>query len=214
MGRTIGYARVSTTAQDLEVQIEALRAAGCSRIFHDKLSGRTAERPGLKRLQREVEAGDVVLVYKVDRMARSLRDLLNLLFEFRERGVGFRSLNDPIMIDGPVPDDPVAAAMAEAQVQMLGLFAQLERAFIVGRTSAGRAIARRKGVRFGRKPKLTTEQVEQARDLIESGRHTVSSVAQSLHVDRTTLWRHLQRHARVQKGEAPEDGSSEFGPTA
>lgn len=96
--------------------------------------------------------------------------------------IGLRSLHDPINIDGAQGDDPMAQAMAEAQFQMLGVFAQLERAFIVGRTSAGREIAKRKGVKFGRKPKLTEQQLAMARDLLASGNHTVVSVARSMGV--------------------------------
>jgi DNA invertase Pin-like site-specific DNA recombinase len=109
--------------------------------------------------------------------------------------IGLRSLHDPINIDGAQGDDPMAQAMAEAQFQMLGVFAQLERAFIVGRTSAGREIAKRKGVKFGRKPKLTEQQLAMARDLLASGNHTVVSVARSMGVHRATLWRHLEKSA-------------------
>lgn len=187
-----GYARVSTTQQDLEVQIEGLKAAGCATIYQDKLSGKSADRPGLQRLLREVEPGDQVIVFKLDRVARSLRDLLNVTFDLSQRGIGFRSLHDPINIDGDQGDDPMAKAMADAQFQMLGVFAQLERAFIIGRTSAGREIARRKGVKFGRKPSLTAEQVSMARELLASGNHTLAGVAKTLSVHRSTLWRHLE----------------------
>ncbi|MDQ6878312.1 MAG: recombinase family protein [Candidatus Dormibacteraeota bacterium] len=187
-----GYARVSTDAQDLALQIEGLQAVGCTKIYQDKATGKNAERPGLKRLLREVEDGDQVVVYKLDRVARSLRDLLNITFDLGRRGIGFRSLHDPIVIDGGQGDDPMAQAMAEAQFQMIGVFAQLERAFIVGRTSAGREIAKRKGVKFGRKVKLTAEQLTMARDLLGSGNHTLASVAKSLGVHRSTLWRHLE----------------------
>lgn len=202
-----GYARVSTDAQDLDLQVEALHAAGCSKIYQDKLSGRNAERPGLQRLLREVESGDQVVVYKLDRVARSLRDLLNITFDLSQRHIGFRSLHDPINIDGNQGDDPMAQAMADAQFQMLGVFAQLERAFIVGRTSAGREIAKRKGVKFGRKPKLSAEQLAMARDLIASGNHTMASVAKSLGVDRSTLWRHLESPLIVKVGVVEPGGT-------
>jgi DNA invertase Pin-like site-specific DNA recombinase len=195
-----GYARVSTDAQDLELQVEALRGVGCSKVYQDKLSGRSAERPGLQRLLREVEPGDQVVVYKLDRIARSLRDLLNITFDLGQRRIGFRSLHDPINIDGNQENDPMAQAMAEAQFQMIGVFAQLERAFIVGRTSAGREIAKRKGVKFGRKPKLTEQQLAMARDLIATGNHTLASVARSLGVHRATLWRHLESPLMVKVG--------------
>jgi DNA invertase Pin-like site-specific DNA recombinase len=190
-----GYARVNTVDQDLAVQIGELKAAGCGRVYGDKQSGKDTQRPGLKRLLREVQPGDQIVVYKIDRVARSLRDLLNITFDLGQRGIGFRSLHDPINIDGNQGDDPMAQAMADAQFQMLGVFAQLERAFIVGRTSAGREIAMRKGVKFGRKPKLSSEQLAMAHDLLASGDHTLVSVAKTMRVHRATLWRHLEREA-------------------
>ncbi len=196
-----GYARVSTTAQDLAVQVQELERAGCSKIYRDKLSGKNAERPGLKQLQREVQPGDQVVVYKIDRVARSLRDLLNITFELGQNGIGFRSLHDPINIDGH-SDDPMAQAMADAQFQMLGVFAQLERAFIVGRTSAGREFAMaedkrlQRQSRFGRKPKLTAKQLELARSLLKDHDHDLASAAELLGVHRTTLYRYLEQEGK------------------
>lgn len=191
VGMRRGYARVSTTQQDFAIQVEELKAAGCERIYDDKTTGTTLDRPGLKRLMREVQAGDEVLVYKLDRGFRSLRDMLNVLYDLRERSISFRSLHDPINVDGAHESDPVAAAMARAQLQMLGVFAELERAFIVGRTSAGRERAKQSGVKFGRKPKIGAKQVAMARDMLAQDR-TIADVAETLRVHRTTLWRHLE----------------------
>jgi len=196
-----GYARVSTTAQDLAVQVQELERVGCSKIYRDKLSGKNAERPGLKQLRREVQPGDQVVVYKIDRVARSLRDLLNITFELGQKGIGFRSLHDPINIDGH-SDDPMAQAMADAQFQMLGVFAQLERAFIVGRTAAGRefAVAEDKRLkrpsRFGRKPKLSSKQLDLARSLLKDGEHDLAAAAELLGVHRTTLYRYLEHGSK------------------
>jgi len=178
-----GYVRVSTTDQDLALQVDELKAAGCERMYEDKRTGKNADRPGLKRLLREVEPGDVVIVYKLDRMSRSVRDLLNICHDLDGRGVEFRSLNDPI---------DTTTALGRCFFQMVAVFAELERSFIVERTTAGRKVARARGVRFGRKPKLSADQIEMARDLIASGNHTLSSVARSMGVHRATLWRHLE----------------------
>jgi DNA invertase Pin-like site-specific DNA recombinase len=198
-----GYVRVSTTAQDLKVQKAELVAAGVSpdRIYEDKATGKNADRPGLKKLREQVQPGDQVVVYKIDRVARSLRDLLNVAYELGQKGVGFRSLHDPINIDGH-SDDPMAQAMADAQFQMLGVFAQLERAFIVGRTAAGRefAIAEdrrlKRQSRFGRKPKLSAKQLDLARSLLKDGEHDLASAAELLGVHRTTLFRYLEHEGK------------------
>jgi DNA invertase Pin-like site-specific DNA recombinase len=198
-----GYVRVSTTAQDLKVQKAELVAAGVSpdRIYEDKATGKNADRPGLKKLREQVQPGDQVVVYKIDRVARSLRDLLNVTYELGQRGVGFRSLHDPINIDGHT-DDPMAQAMADAQFQMLGVFAQLERAFIVGRTAAGREFAAaedkrlKRPSRFGRKPKLSGKQLTLARSLLKDGEHDLASAAELLGVHRTTLYRYLEHEGK------------------
>jgi DNA invertase Pin-like site-specific DNA recombinase len=178
-----GYARVSTTDQDLEVQIAELKTAGVEKLYTDKATGKNADRPGLKKLLREVEADDVVIVYKLDRMSRSVRDLLNITHDLGQHQVEFRSLHDSI---------DTTSAMGRCFFQLVAVFAELERSFIVERTSAGRKVAMAKGVRFGRKPKLSTEQTAMAQELLDQGNHTVASIAKSLGVHRATLWRALQ----------------------
>jgi len=177
------YARISTDTQDLAVQRGELKAWGAERIYEDTATGKNADRPGLKRLLREVEAGDVVLIYKLDRISRSVRDLLNISHELGQRGVELRSLHDPI---------DTTSAMGRCFFQMVAVFAELERSFIVERTAAGRKVAKANGVKFGRKTKLSPQQLTMARDLLASGNHTMAGVATSLGVDRSTLWRHLQ----------------------
>jgi DNA invertase Pin-like site-specific DNA recombinase len=181
--RQVGYARVSTDDQDLTVQVEALKAAGCKPIYDEKHTGKTAG-PKLKRLLREVKPGDVVVVYKLDRMSRSVRDMLNITHDLDQMGVEFRSLHDPI---------DTTTAIGRCFFQMVAVFAELERSFIIERTSAGRKIAMSKGVKFGRKASLTDQQVTMARELLASGNHTVASIAKSMGVHRITLWRYLER---------------------
>lgn len=178
-----GYARISTDSQDLKVQRAELTAAGAAKIYEDTATGKNADRPGLKRLLRDVEAGDVILVFKLDRMSRSVRDLLNISHELGQRGVELRSLHDPI---------DTTTAMGRGFFQLIAVFAELERSFIVERTAAGRKIAKANGVKFGRKPKLSAEQISMARELLATGTRTMASIARSLGVDRSTLWRHLQ----------------------
>jgi DNA invertase Pin-like site-specific DNA recombinase len=184
------YARVSTDAQDLAVQIAELIAAGVNpkHLYQDKATGKNADRPGLKRLLREVESGDVVVVFKVDRISRSVRDLMNLSHDFAERGVELRSLHDPI---------DTTTAMGRSFFQMVAVFAELERSLVLSRTAAGRdfALAEDKRLkrpsRFGRRPKLSARQLDLARALLKDGEHDLAGAAALLGVHRTTLFRYL-----------------------
>ncbi|EJY9742445.1 recombinase family protein [Escherichia coli] len=155
-----GYARVSTNHQDTALQRNALECAGCELIFEDKISGTKSDRPGLKKLLRTLSAGDTLVVWKLDRLGRSMRHLVVLVEELRERGVNFRSLTDAIDTSTP---------MGRFFFHVMGALAEMERELIVERTRAGFAAARQEGRNGGRKPKLTVEQWEQAGRLIESG---------------------------------------------
>ncbi len=146
----IGYARVSTVEQDNASQLRALRLAGVRVIVQEKRSG-AAERPELENLLRRLRRGDRLVVYKVDRLARSLHDLLRILGLLQDRGIGFRSLTEPLELGTPI---------GRFMLQMLGAFAEFERALIRERCAAGRKAARERGVRFGRPPKLGWEAAE------------------------------------------------------
>ncbi|MGZ4666469.1 MAG: recombinase family protein [Frankiaceae bacterium] len=119
----LGYARVSTAKQDLDRQIDALTATGIphKRIYLDKKSGATADRPGLRALLEYARPGDIIVVHTLDRLGRTVRDTLNLIHDLAERGIGIRNLADPIRVDSSRPDDP----MAQLAVVMLALFAQM-----------------------------------------------------------------------------------------
>lgn len=178
----IGYARVSTDAQDLTTQRELLSAAGCMRIFAEKVSGHHADRPELARMLDHLRPGDVVTVTSLDRLARSVRDLLDLAETIRESGAGLRSLSEPW-----------ADTTSPAGRMLLTVFAgiaEFERSLIVERTRRGREAARRRGVRFGRPTALTPAQIEHARVLLAEGR-TAAEVAGLLGVHRATLYRAL-----------------------
>jgi DNA invertase Pin-like site-specific DNA recombinase len=149
-----GYARVSTNGQALDAQVTQLEAAGCARIFREKVSGAKADRAELKKLLRALRVGDLVLVTRLDRLARSTRDLLNILASVSDRSAGFRSLGD-IWAD-------TTTAHGRLMLTVLGGLAEFERELIKSRTAEGRARAVANGVRLGRRPKLDEEQRRQA----------------------------------------------------
>ena len=156
----IGYVRVSTNDQNTDLQRNALNCAGCELIFEDKISGTKSERPGLKKLLRTLSAGDTLVVWKLDRLGRSMRHLVVLVEELRERGINFRSLTDSIDTSTP---------MGHFFFHVMGALAEMERELIVERTKAGLEAARAQGRIGGRRPKLTPEQWAQAGRLIASG---------------------------------------------
>src|SRR5712691_7037258 len=156
----IGYCRVSTDDQNPDLQLAALKRAGCKRIFTDKASGAHGKRPELAKCLKVLDAGDTLIVWKRDRLGRSLRDLITLLDDVKARGVVFRSLTEAI---------DTATATGRAMRQMVGIQAELERSLIQERTKAGRAAAAARGFKMGRKPKLTPQQVAHARKLLDQG---------------------------------------------
>jgi DNA invertase Pin-like site-specific DNA recombinase len=181
-----GYARVSTADQNTALQLTALKKAGCKKIFKDEgLSGATTKRPALARCLKALQAGDTLIVWKLDRLGRSVRDLIHMLDDFKDRGVKFRSLTEAIDTETPT---------GRAMWQMIGVLAELERSLIGERTRAGLKAARERGVKVGRKLKLTSSQLTHARRLIEHGERP-ATVARSFSVGRSTLYRALQRAA-------------------
>ena len=179
----IGYARVSTNDQTLALQRDALKEAGCEKVFTDQgVSGTAATRPGLDRAMRALKNGDTLVVWKLDRFGRSLSHLVQTVAELGDRGVSFQSLSDPI---------DTTNAGGRLVLHMMGALAEFERALIVERTRAGLRAAKRRGVKLGRKPSLTPGQVTHARRLIDGG-ESPRTVATTLRVGRTTLWRALK----------------------
>jgi DNA invertase Pin-like site-specific DNA recombinase len=182
----LGYARVSTEDQNLDLQRTALREADCGRIYEEKLSGASRNRPELARLLDHLRRGDVVVVTRLDRLARSTRDLLDIAELIKEAEAGLRSLGEPWA-------DTTSPAGRMVLTVFAGI-AEFERALLHQRTGAGRAAARARGVRFGRPPKLTAEQVGLARRLIEEGA-AVRETARILKVHAATLYRALETAA-------------------
>ena len=186
MGEIIGYCRVSTDGQTLNDQIAALKAAGSNKIFAEKQSGARLDRPQLRKALFALGRGDVLMVTRLDRLARSTRDLLNVLHEIGERGAAFKSLADA-WADTTTPH-------GRLMVTILGGLAEFERSLIKARTDVGIKRARDAGIRFGRPPKLTKHQQEQARKLLGAG-EPQSAVARLLNVDQSTISRLAQRSA-------------------
>jgi DNA invertase Pin-like site-specific DNA recombinase len=181
-GMIYGYARVSTDAQDLTHQVAQLKAAGCApaNIFREKISGATAERPQLKKLMSKLAAGDVVVIAAVDRLSRDTTDLMVIARDMQRAGAGLRSLAEPVL--------DTTGDFAELVLAMLGVAAKLERRRIMERTARGRADAKAKGAKFGRKPALTPHQQKEARKRVESG-ETQRSVARCYNVSQARISR-------------------------
>jgi DNA invertase Pin-like site-specific DNA recombinase len=157
----VGYARVSTDGQSLEAQHAALAAAGAEHVFAEKQSGIKTDRAALARCMRSLEAGDVLLVTKLDRLARSTRDLLNTLAAIGEAGASFKSVGDPWA--------DTTSAHGRLMLTVLGGLAEFERHLILAQTNEGRERAKARGVRFGRKLKLTLHQRREALARREAG---------------------------------------------
>jgi DNA invertase Pin-like site-specific DNA recombinase len=177
---TIGYARVSSSTQDYQAQIEALKAAGAERIYSEKESGAKANRAQLAKALADLGAGDVLLVCKLDRLARSTRDLLNTLDAVAARGAGFRVLDNPSL--------DTTCAHGKLLLSVLGAIAEFERSMIRSRCAEGIIRAKAQGVKFGRKPKLTRFQIDEALARIAKG-ETTRDVARTFGVSHSTISR-------------------------
>jgi DNA invertase Pin-like site-specific DNA recombinase len=178
--RVIGYARVSTDGQTLDAPNAALIAAGAERVFAEKVSGAASDRRALAKAVTALGAGDVLLVTKLDRLARSTRDLLNTLAAIGDRGAGFKSLGDP-WADTTTPH-------GKLMITVLGGLAEFERHLILARTEEGRRRAQARGVRFGRKLKLTKHQQQEAIARREAG-EALAEIGRSYNVSHSTISR-------------------------
>jgi DNA invertase Pin-like site-specific DNA recombinase len=184
-GSLIGYARVSTDAQDATLQRDALNAAGCARIFEDTMSGKIKDRPELDKMLSYVRAGDTVVVYKLDRFSRSLSDLLSIIDDLGKVGVHFKVLTGALAgIDTRTPDGRLF-------LSIVGAMAEFERSLIVERTKAGLEAAKSQGRVGGRPTVIDEDKLTVARARRAKG-ESVTSIAKALGISRATLYRHLE----------------------
>jgi DNA invertase Pin-like site-specific DNA recombinase len=184
----IGYARVSTHDQTLNLQQDALEKAGCNKIFTDTASGAKAERKGLEEALAYVRAGDTLVVWRLDRLGRSLPHLISAMTDLEERGIGFKSLTENI---------DTTTSGGKLIFHIFGALAEFERNLIRERTTAGLVAARARGRKGGRPKALTGKQRSIALDLYEK-RHPIAEVCRTLRVSKATLYRSIKTGKRVQ----------------
>nr|AFN66354.1 putative DNA resolvase/invertase [uncultured bacterium] len=187
----IGYARVSTQDQNLELQREALTKAGCQKVFEDKVSGTRAKRPGLDKALEMVRSGDVLVVWKLDRLGRSVKQLVDLVAELHKQGVQFNSLTDAIDTGTP---------SGRFFFHVMASLAEMERELIIERTRAGLDVARQLGRKGGRKPKMTDSKIASAKKLLAGG-VPARDVAKNLGVSVPTLYRWVPATTHVSSAE-------------
>lgn len=184
----VGYARVSTGDQDLTLQLDALEAAGCVRVFWDHgISGSTKARPGLDAALGHLRDGDTLTVWKLDRLGRSTAHLVTLVEQFRNEGIGFHSITDGINTATPA---------GEMLFTIMAAVAQMERSLTIERTRAGLAAAKARGRQGGRKPSLNPRQTEQVRRMRDEG-ETLDAIAETFGVSRSTVIRVLNPNAKT-----------------
>lgn len=180
----IGYARVSTQLQDNAAQIDSLKKSGCDTIFEEKMSGGRWERPKLQELLKHIRKGDTVVVWKLDRLSRSLKDLLFIMEQIESKGAGFKSLTESI--------DTTTSA-GKMMIQMIGVFAEFERSMLKERSMKGLQYAREQGRIGGRKPKLKIVQTEEIIHLHRQGK-SVPELAMLFNVHKATVYRVLKKN--------------------
>ncbi len=181
MGRVLGYARVSTDGQSLDAQLAQLKDAGCTKVFSEKVSGAKRQRAQLDRMLSTLEAGDIVLISRLDRLARSTRDLLNILGLISDKGAAFRSISDAWA--------DTTTAHGRLMLTVLAGLAEFERELIRTRTGEGRERAKLRGVKLGRKFKLTAHQRSEALRRREGGEESLVEIGRSYNVSHSTISR-------------------------
>jgi DNA invertase Pin-like site-specific DNA recombinase len=182
MGHLLGYARVSTTDQQPHLQVDALERAGCYRVFTETASGAPADRPVLAQVLDQLRPGDTLVVWKLDRLGRSLRHLVETVTGLADRGVGFRSLQE--QVDTTTPGGKLV-------FHVFAALAEFERDLVRERTAAGLAAARASGRCGGRPSVMTPHKLRVAREMYASGQYTVAAIATTLGVSRASVYRYL-----------------------
>jgi DNA invertase Pin-like site-specific DNA recombinase len=179
----IGYARVSTHDQHPELQLDALTQAGCEQIFQEKMTGTLRERPELSLCLRTLRKGDTLVVWRMDRLARSLRDLVEIIEDLHQREIGFRSLTESI---------DTTSASGKLVFHIFGALAEFEHSLILERTKAGLAAARARGRKGGRPASMSSQDVRKAKAMLSDPTMTKAEVARHFSVSRTTLNKYLE----------------------
>lgn len=195
----LGYARVSTKDQKLTLQKDELRSHGCEKIYTDKVSGAKSERPGLDRMLKNAREGDTIVVWKLDRLGRSLKHLVELAEELSQRGIGLKSLHDPI---------DTTTSQGKLVFNIFAALAEFERGIISERTNAGLSAARARGRLGGRRPGLSEDAKRKARvaeSLYKEG-IPVNKIAEDLHISKATLYKYL-RFRKVEIGKYEKQSS-------
>ena len=181
----IGYARVSTKEQNLSLQLDAFQKEGCEQVFQEKISGAKANRPELRKMIDQLRRGDVIITWKLDRLGRSLRDLVNLVKEIQDKGAGLKSLHDHIDTTTP---------MGKLTFHLFAALAEFERDIIRERTKAGLEAARARGRKGGRPKGLSKEAEDKAmiaETLYKQGEMSITQICKHLGVARSTLYKYL-----------------------
>ncbi|HHW9734414.1 TPA: recombinase family protein [Staphylococcus aureus] len=181
----IGYARVSTGLQNLNLQEDRLNAYGCEKIFSDHISGSKSKRPGLDKAIEFARSGDTIVVWRLDRLGRNMEDLITLVNELNERGVSFHSLEENITMDK-------SSSTGQLLFHLFAAFAEFERNLILERSSAGRIAARARGRYGGRPEKLNKKDLNLLKTLYDNGT-PIKTIAEQWQVSRTTIYRYLNK---------------------
>ena len=180
----IGYARVSTIDQNLELQLDALKNIGCEKLFEDKVSGSKSDRPGLNRALNELRVGDTLVVWKLDRLGRSLRNLIDLINDLHAKKIMFRSIQDGIDTSNPI---------GQFFFHVTGAFAELEHSLIKERTNAGLNAARARGRTGGRKPSLNNKQIQMLLRIYNDRSASINEICEQFKISRKTFYRYIEK---------------------
>jgi DNA invertase Pin-like site-specific DNA recombinase len=180
----IGYARVSTIDQNTDLQTDALKIAGCQKIFIDKISGVKSDRPELNKLKEQLREGDTLVVWRLDRLGRSLKDLIDWMNYLEKEKVMLKSLQESIDTGNPT---------GKLIFHIFGALSEFERNLIVERTNAGLKAARARGIKGGRKPKLDATKQKTAQTMYDARNHTIKEICETLKITKPTLYKYLKR---------------------
>jgi len=184
----IGYARVSTLEQNLDLQIDALGKEGCKKVITDKISGSVAERKGVLKLKEDLREGDTLVVWRLDRLGRSLKDLIKWVEWFEEKGVIFKSLQESI---------DTATSTGKLVFHIFGALSEFERNLIRERSSAGVEAARSRGRQGGRPLKLKPEKRQLAVDLYQGQKHSIKQICEMVGISKPTLYKYVDRNRGI-----------------